>query len=385
MVDIKWRKLFYLFVVSSLLSACNFSADVVDEDPSGDAISTASHQTVIAKLTEIAAQFTQTPLSTTAITSVTPMVLPATETPTPTPTTTSIPTSTPTPEPCDLAAFVADITIQDGATLSPGNEFTKTWRLKNAGVCTWTKDYALVFIDGDQMKAPSVSKLSGSVKPGQTVDLSVKMVAPEKSGPYKGYWMLRNTSGKLFGLGPWGEDVFWVDIKVQRVETRIAYKFVSHYCEAEWRSEAGVLPCPGEEGDPEGFILKLDAPRVEGRSEDEPALYTRPERVEDGWISGRFPGIDIKDGDRFEAVIGCLYEAESCNVKFQLEYEGGDGFVHTLERWHEVYDGEIWPIHVDLSELAGENVRFIFRVDTNGSPEEDRAFWLNPRVLRIED
>jgi hypothetical protein len=80
-----------------------------------------------------------------------------------------------------------------------------------------------------------------------------------------------------------------------------------------------------------------------------------------------------------------LYEAESCNVKFQLEYEGGDGFVHTLERWHEVYDGEIWPIHVDLSELAGENVRFIFRVDTNGSPEEDRAFWLNPRVLRIED
>jgi hypothetical protein len=383
MVDLKWRKLFYLFVVFSLLSACNFSTEVVDEDPSGDAISTASHQTVIAKLTEIAAQFTQTPLSTTATASVTPTLLPATETPTPT--ATSVPTSTPTPEPCDLAAFVADITIKDGATLSPGNEFTKTWRLKNAGICTWTTDYALVFVDGDQMKAPSVLKLSGKVKPGQTVDLSVKMVAPEKSGPYKGYWMLRNTSGKLFGLGPWGDEVFWVDIKVQKVETKIAYKFVRHYCEAEWRSDAGVLPCPGEEGDPEGFILKLDAPHVEGRNEDEPALYTRPERAEDGWISGRFPGIDIKEGDRFEAIIGCLYEAESCNVKFQLDYEGRDGFVHTLGRWHEVYDGEVWPIRVDLSELAGENVRFIFRVETNGSPEEDQAFWLNPRVLRIKD
>ena len=148
MVDLKWRTIFYVFMVSAILSACNFSADAVNEDPSGDAISTASHQTVIAKLTEIAAQFTQTPLSETATVSATPMVLPATETPTPT--ATSVPTSTPTPEPCDLAAFVADITIQDGATLSPGNEFTKTWRLKNTGVCTWTTDYALVFIDGDQ-------------------------------------------------------------------------------------------------------------------------------------------------------------------------------------------------------------------------------------------
>jgi hypothetical protein len=383
MVDLKWRKLFYVFMVSAILSACNFSTDAVDEDPSGDAISTTSHQTVIAKLTEIAAQFTQTPLSKTATASATPMVLSATETSTPTPT--SAPTSTATPEPCDLAAFVADITIQDGATLSPGNEFTKTWRLKNAGICTWSTDYALVFVDGDQMKAPSVSKLSGSVKPGQTVDLSVKMVAPEKSGPYKGYWMLRNTSGKLFGLGPRGDEVFWVDIKVQKVETRIAYKFVSHYCEAEWRSDAGVLPCPGEEGDPEGLILRLDAPHVEGRYEDEPALYTRPERAENGWISGRFPGIDVKEGDHFEAIIGCLYEAESCNVKFQLDYEGRDGFVHTLGRWHEVYDGEIWPIRVDLSGLAGENIRFILRVEANGSPEEDRAFWLNPRVVRIKD
>lgn len=383
MDHLNWRKLYTIFVISLFFSACNFSADRVDETPSGDAVSTASHETVIAKLTEIAAQFTQTPLATSPVASATPSVIPATDTPIAT--ATSIPTNTPTPQPCDLAAFVADITIKDGATLSPGNEFTKTWRLKNAGICTWTPDYALVFVKGDQMKAMDAVKLSGEVKPGQTVDLSVKMVAPGSTGTYTGYWMLRNASGKLFGLGSGGNEVFWVDIKVQKVENTIAYKFVPHYCEAEWRSNAGVLPCPGEEGDADGFILKLDAPRLEGRDENEPALYTRPARVENGWISGRFPGIDIKEGDRFETMIGCLHGAESCDVKFRLDYEGRDGFVHTLGTWHEVFDQKIWPVSVDLSELAGENVRFIFRVEANGSPEEDRAFWLNPRILRIKE
>jgi hypothetical protein len=381
---LNWRRVFIVFVVSMFFGACNFTTtEGVDEIPSEDALPTVLHETVIAKLTEVAAEFTQIPVSTTPAESATATALPATNTPTATPT--SVPTSTPTPQPCDLAAFVADITINDGATLSPGNEFTKTWRLKNIGVCTWTPEYALVFVKGDQMRALSEVRLSGSVKPGQTVDLSVKMVAPGTEGIYTGYWMLRNTSGKLFGLGSDGDDVFWVDIKVKKVQTSIAYKFVYHYCEAEWRSDAGVLSCPGDEGDPEGFVLKLDAPRLEGRDENEPALYTRPERVEDGWISGRFPGIDIHEGDRFETIIGCLHGAEACDVKFRLDYEGRDGFVHTLGTWHEIFDQKIWPISIDLSELAGENVRFIFKVEANGSPEEDRAFWLNPRILRVEE
>ena len=253
------------------------------------------------------------------------------------------------------------------------------------GTCTWTSDYALVFVDGDQMKAGGIVRLVGRVKTGETVDLSVDMVAPGTSGNYTGYWMLRNQSGNLVGFGPGAGEVFWVDIKVQKVETEIAYKFISHYCEGEWRSGSGELSCPGEVGDPEGFILKLDTPRVEGREDNEPALYTRPERVEEGWSSCRFPGIDIKPGDRLGAVIGGLQGAESCNVVFQLDYEGRDGFVHTLGRWHEVFDEKIWPISVELTELAGENVRFIFRVEANGSPEEDWAFWLNPRILRVKE
>jgi hypothetical protein len=67
-------------------------------------------------------------------------------TPPPLPTVTSLPPLTPTATPfstppiisptnCDKAAFVADITVPDGALFSPNAAFTKTWRLKNAGSC----------------------------------------------------------------------------------------------------------------------------------------------------------------------------------------------------------------------------------------------------------
>src|SRR5512143_3278895 len=39
---------------------------------------------------------------------------------------------------CDWAQFVADVTVPDGTSYAPGTTFTKTWRLKNIGSCTWT-------------------------------------------------------------------------------------------------------------------------------------------------------------------------------------------------------------------------------------------------------
>jgi hypothetical protein len=44
---------------------------------------------------------------------------------------------------CDAAAFVSDVTYPDGSDVTLGSTFTKIWRLKNVGTCTWTL-YALV-------------------------------------------------------------------------------------------------------------------------------------------------------------------------------------------------------------------------------------------------
>ena len=149
--------------------------------------------------------------------------------PTPTPTNTPIvppptltqsvqPTAVPnTPIPvtrCDWAAFVLDVNVPDGSAFAPSTAFTKTWRLKNRGTCTWTTAYSLVFKSGASMSGPASINLLGNVAPGQVVDISVNLTTPAAVGHYRGYWMLRNPSGVKFGIGAQAASPFYVDINV---------------------------------------------------------------------------------------------------------------------------------------------------------------------------
>jgi len=107
----------------------------------------------------------------------------------------------------DNAAFVADVTVPDGTTFSPGQSFTKTWRMRNTGTTTWGSGYSFAFVSGDQMNAPSSVSVS-STSPNNTTDISVNMTAPGSAGSYKGYWRMRNAQGNFFG------DTVWVQINV---------------------------------------------------------------------------------------------------------------------------------------------------------------------------
>ena len=123
--------------------------------------------------------------------------------------------------PCDLgmAAIPIDVTIPDDTIMAPGNTFTKIWRIKNAGACTWTTAYSVAFFSGEQMSAAANVSLSKSVSPGQVIDLAVEMTAPTETGTYQGNWKLRNAEQKLFGIGPNGNSAFWVRIQVVSTPT----------------------------------------------------------------------------------------------------------------------------------------------------------------------
>lgn len=151
--------------------------------------------------------------------------LTSTPTPTATPTLvatisatpTQVSTFTPTPTqitPCDRAAFVADVSVPDGTSFSPDIQFTKIWRIRNAGTCTWTNGYSLVFSRGEQMSGPVSVNLPSTVAPGQTVDIAVGLAAPALPGSYRGEWILRNASGTSFGTGANGTGSIWVAITV---------------------------------------------------------------------------------------------------------------------------------------------------------------------------
>jgi hypothetical protein len=121
------------------------------------------------------------------------------------------PSITLTTRPCNLAAFLADVTIPDGTEIQTNATFTKTWRLQNNGSCTWTSGYHVIFDTGDRMNAPdAVSVTGGTVPFGGSAEVTVTLKAPASAGTYKGYFRLRSPDGIVFGIG--GGGPFYVQI-----------------------------------------------------------------------------------------------------------------------------------------------------------------------------
>lgn len=118
--------------------------------------------------------------------------------------------------PCSNSAeFVRDVTIPDGEVVAPGASLTKTWGLDNSGTCTWDESYTLVFMEGDLAGAPRTFPLSQTVVPGERLDLSIPIIAPQAPGDHYANWLLMDGSGKTFGVGPQGDWPIWVRVIVQ--------------------------------------------------------------------------------------------------------------------------------------------------------------------------
>ncbi len=195
-----------LLAVSMVLGACNYPGLQATE-PAGDSMATAAAQTVSAELTSVASV---------ATTAAPPTDTPAPPTDTPVPANTQpAPTATAGASGCtDKATFITDVTVPDNTNMSPGQAFTKTWRLKNVGTCTWTTDYDLVFDSGNAMNGSATVGLGASVPPNGTIDISIGLTAPSGNGTYKGNYKLRNEKGIVFGIGTNADVAFWVQIVV---------------------------------------------------------------------------------------------------------------------------------------------------------------------------
>jgi hypothetical protein len=110
---------------------------------------------------------------------------------------------------------ISDQTYPDDTAVKAGENFVKTWELENAGTCTWMPDYALVFVANEQMQAVSPMPLGSSVKPGEKIEVSVSLTAPESAGKQRGIWMLQDSAGKAFGSGEKADQTFWVQVVVK--------------------------------------------------------------------------------------------------------------------------------------------------------------------------
>lgn len=237
-----------LILLVLLLSACNMPTGSLSPAEQTAIIERSVQETVAAGY-ELSGQSTDADGPDLTATEEPSAADPATATPTNTPEA-DTPTPTNTPIPCNLGRFITDVTIPDGKVFEPGDTFTKTWRIKNTGSCAWTSGYDIVFSGGDAMNAPSAVQItSGTVNPGQSVDVSVDMTAPADDGTYRGNWQLRDPSDVIFGIENSTSGYFWVEIEVKEppapVSATIHTSSNSYYMSVGGRSQGirlGIAP-----------------------------------------------------------------------------------------------------------------------------------------------
>lgn len=385
-----------ILILAFTLTACNLPLG--NNPVNGNLVETVAAATISALFTQTGYQTQAAQMTQEALVSSTPW---PTNTPFPTftpiftatsvpPTITPVPpTATPIPIPCNASKFMGDVTIEDWSVLFAGEEFTKTWQVKNVGTCSWTKDYKIFFYSGDKLEAPDAVAFPKVVNPGETVNLSVDMVTPNDIGKYTGSWMLKSANGAVFGVGSNYNVPMTVNIKVNDVprlkDPDAVYDFTKNYCEATWRTNDGILKCPSTKLDfKNGSITRTYSPVLEGGyRDDEGALITVPASGDGGWIRGKFPGRQIKSGDYFATTLSCGNNQAKCSVTFELLYNVvGNNQQYSLGKWVKDYGDPKIKVLVDLSGLAGEQVNLYLKVTNNGNSTDDMAMWLAARITR---
>ncbi len=180
----KKQNLVIPIVLIAILTACSAQNAAPTFDSAS--IQTAAVETIIAEIT-ITAEYLATENAPTA-----------TEAFTATPSYTATPEITTTPAPCADSAWVQDVTIPDGSLLKPGEKFTKTWKIKNTGSCTWVDGYYLIYGYGEKLGGATVA-IPGGVAPETEIEVSIDLTAPSKTGNYFSWWRLKNEWGIPFG------------------------------------------------------------------------------------------------------------------------------------------------------------------------------------------
>jgi len=99
---------------------------------------------------------------------------------------------------CLGATLISDVSVPSGTRMDAGEEFTKTWQIKNTGTCAWTRDFKITFVGGDVLGSDT-TKIRQRVEPGATAEISLPMVVPSGSGYVSSSWQMSDDNNILFG------------------------------------------------------------------------------------------------------------------------------------------------------------------------------------------
>jgi hypothetical protein len=181
-----------------LLAACA-PASSASPTPNVVVIRTSAAQTVVAEITLTAAAFTPTtqPTATEGAPATEPPVPDGTE-----PVVVEEAAATGTAILCDSLTYdiaTVDVNIPDNSEMTPGQEFVKTWKVKNDGGCAWGAGYGLIYAGYGNRMSGQPEPMASVVLVGQEVEISISFKAPTQTGEYLSAWRMANDKGIPFG------------------------------------------------------------------------------------------------------------------------------------------------------------------------------------------
>ncbi len=198
-------RLIILGICAIAIASCGGGAAEPTATPtfSADQIQTVAVETFSAALTQtalVSPSETPVPTLTSSATFAPLATLPGGTTPQ------GLPTSAAT-TPCYRLAYVSDVTIPDNTAITAGQTFTKTWKVANTGSCAWDAGFKFSLVSGDAMGGATYT-LPSAVPANSTLDISIDMTAPSKTGTIRGDWRMSTAGGQVFG------DIVYVQIVV---------------------------------------------------------------------------------------------------------------------------------------------------------------------------
>ena len=255
--------------------------------------------------------------------------------------------------------------------------------------------------------------LPSNVDPGQTIDISIDLVAPATPGTYKGNWLFADTTGQQFGIGASANGKIWAEVKVVLAPTNtpaplstqtseptsegtieptaviplkapaleaLTYDMVSQICSAQWLSNNVQQSCPGPSGEVQNVISLITVPTLEdGSTLTNPAIMIRPGNT-NGSIQGIYPEYLVQPGDHFRAIASCEANSISCSALLRVRYQDSSNAIADIWAVGEFYDQKYTQIDIDISALAGQKVKFILDVTPLNTDPGNHVLLASPGI-----
>lgn len=169
---------------------------------------------------------------------------------------------------------------------------------------------------------------------------------------------------------------------------KTGFDFIENAASARWGTEYPYKQIDfGEQStENEGFAAYRTEIDMEDGSAHARVLETRPRAIASGLILGDYDNrYVVAPGDHFYGLVGLIEGALGGDVLFQIyiRQRGESEWIALVEGIEDYYDYRIRSISAPIpASYFGREVEFSLRVSTHGNYFQDRAAWVDAKIIR---